>query len=579
MVERAEIRRNPPDILITNYKMLDLLLQRQQDAPLWADADVAYIVIDEFHTYDGAQGTDVAMLLRRLGAVLGAAEEGRPLGSICPVATSATLGEAAVKDKQVVGGAGPRAMLDVASQVFGVRFPDDAVIGEDRRDLNAFLRPADLTLPLPSPAELAALPDPAASPDGLDAIAKAVLGCDASDPRELGRRLLAHPLMHELLARDVDQPLTAVEILGAFPTSSAWRVAAIQDPEIAAEALARFVALISVARDPDASADRERPLLLVETHLWVRSLSRVLRFVAPRPVFSWSDTDQAAAAAVASAAQEERRHSVARSGRLPSAYCRHCGRSGWSAICPERNPMSLESAPDHIYRQSVGSGKARVRALIAATPAEAAEQARRALARSTRRGRRSATREASVLVLEDSGEALRRIDPDEVFRADGSIAEAPENGVFVKVWYDTPDQDEYARQDRCPACGQAQGIRFLGAGVAPLASVAVTQLFTGGELPKKDEEGRDRRRTLIFNDSVQDQRIEAYRMASPDRYRQEQQRARSLLFVAATRARDELVVTWNGKASRFLPERADQDAGNAVALLSGDGPPSGSAAA
>lgn len=504
MVERAEIRRNPPDILITNYKMLDLLLQRQQDAPLWADADVAYIVIDEFHTYDGAQGTDVAMLLRRLGAVLGAAEEGRPLGSICPVATSATLGEAAVKDNQVAGGAGPRAMLDVASQVFGVRFPDDAVIGEERRDLNAFLRPADLTLPLPSPAELAALPDPAPGPDGLDAIAKAILGCDASDPRELGRRLLAHPLTHELLARDLDQPLTAVEILGAFPPSSAWRVAATQDPETAAEALARFVALISVARDPDAPADRERPLLLVETHLWVRSLSRVLRFVAPRPVFSWSDTDQAAAAAVASAAQEERRRSVARSGRLPSAYCRHCGRSGWSAVCPERNAMSLESAPDQIYRQSVGSGKARVRALIAATPAEAAEQARQALARSTRRGRRSATREASVLVLEDSGEALRRIDPDEVLRADGSIAEAPENGVFVKVWYDTPDQDEYARQDRCPACGQAQGIRFLGAGVAPLASVAVTQLFTGGELPKKDEEGRDRRRTLIFNDSVQD---------------------------------------------------------------------------
>lgn len=83
----------------------------------------------------------------------------------------------------------------------------------------------------------------------------------------------------------------------------------------------------------------------------------------------------------------------------------------------------------------------------------------------------------------------------------------------------------------------------------------------------------------VSEGQVPHQRIEAYRMASPDRYRQELQRARSLLFVAATRARDELVVTWNGKASRFLPERADQDAGNAVELLSGDGPPSGSAAA
>ncbi|MET9979026.1 hypothetical protein ACFYOI_00835 [Streptomyces microflavus] len=48
--------------------------------------------------------------------------------------------------------------------------------------------------------------------------------------------------------------------------------------------------------------------------------------------------------------------------------------------------------------------------------------------------------------------------------------------------------------------------------------------------------------------------------------------------MTTTRARDELVITWNGKVSRFLPERADQDAGNAVELLSGDGPPSGSAA-
>ncbi|MFD6862988.1 DEAD/DEAH box helicase [Streptomyces diastaticus] len=506
-VDRAEIRRNPPDILITNYKMLDLLLQRQQDAPLWADADLAYIVIDEFHTYDGAQGTDVAMLLRRLGAVVGAAREGRPLGSICPVATSATLGESPVEDRQDQGGAGgPRAMLDVASQVFGVRFPDGAVVGEDRRELNSFLSPVDLSLPLPSPAEVAALPDPPAREGGLDEVSRLVLGCDTSDAREMGRRLLAHPLTHDLLTADVDQPLTAEEILAAFPASSAWRVTAAQEPGTAAEALARFVALISVARDPGAPEGGDRPLLLVETHLWVRSLSRVLRFVAPEPVFSWTDADRAASAAVVRAAQADRHHAVARAGRLPSAYCRHCGRSGWSVVSPERNPSSLVSAPDDVYRLSAGggTGKARVRALIAATPAEAAKQARQALGRSLRRGRRAAVREATVLVLEESGETLRRIDPDEVLRADGSVAEAPESGVFVKTWFDNADQDEYAKQDRCPACGQAQGIRFLGAGVAQLASVAVTQLFTGGELPKKDADGNDARRTLIFNDSVQD---------------------------------------------------------------------------
>lgn len=93
MTRREEMRQSPPDLLITNYKMLDLLLQRTEDRALWQDSRIQYVVLDEFHTYDGAQGTDVAMLLRRLAMTTGRSEPGRPLGSICPVATSATLGE------------------------------------------------------------------------------------------------------------------------------------------------------------------------------------------------------------------------------------------------------------------------------------------------------------------------------------------------------------------------------------------------------------------------------------------------------------------------------------------------------
>ncbi|MEU6914735.1 UvrD-helicase domain-containing protein [Streptomyces olindensis] len=82
--------------------------------------------------------------------------------------------------------------------------------------------------------------------------------------------------------------------------------------------------------------------------------------------------------------------------------------------------------------------------------------------------------------------------------------------------------------------------------------------------------------TSIGEGQVPHQRIEQYRLANPDRYRQEEQRARSLVFVAATRARDELIVTWSGQASRFLPEDADETAHRATDLLRHDGPPSGS---
>ena len=88
------MRADPPDILLTNYKMLDMLLLRREDVPLFEGAgeSLRYLVLDEFHTYDGAQGTDVAMLLRRLGMALGVTTDERPLGAITPVATSATLG-------------------------------------------------------------------------------------------------------------------------------------------------------------------------------------------------------------------------------------------------------------------------------------------------------------------------------------------------------------------------------------------------------------------------------------------------------------------------------------------------------
>ncbi|WEV24868.1 AAA family ATPase [Streptomyces sp. 71268] len=85
--------------------------------------------------------------------------------------------------------------------------------------------------------------------------------------------------------------------------------------------------------------------------------------------------------------------------------------------------------------------------------------------------------------------------------------------------------------------------------------------------------------TSVGEGQVPRQSIEQYRLANPDRYRLEEQRARSLVFVAATRARDELVVTWSGKASRFLPPDADATALRATDLLRPDGPSSGSTSA
>ncbi|WP_248965309.1 DEAD/DEAH box helicase [Sphaerisporangium perillae] len=471
MTQRAEIRRNPPDVLITNYKMLDLLLQRADDLPLWQDAALAYVVVDEFHTYDGAQGTDVAMLLRRLAAATGHSRPGRPLGDICPVATSATLGENGATPANRSGGPatapgqsdGGKVIRQVAEQVFGTAFPEDAVVGEDRLTAEEFIGDIDVTLPLPGPEDLIACGDPLRDPRAMEQLAAAVTDRNNLTPQELGEVLKRHILTQAVLDLLSGGPQTLDEMLELLPRRGAYNWGAFirDNPVRAATALARFVALLSHARDP---GDSNRPFLLVETHMWVRAVSRLLRLVHHTPAFAWIgelpvvDADSTL--------------NVLGKTLLPSVYCRHCGRSGWAAFSPERDPSELVTSPEKIYRANVGAEKKRVRPLIQATQNEV---------------------EATVtnLAILD-GERVRPYDPAKDKYGQGDI-------VFVLTNLDTKQEaNNAAEHDRCPACELDEGIRFLGAGLASLASVAITQLFAGNQLEI------EQRKTLLFNDSVQD---------------------------------------------------------------------------
>lgn len=66
LLTREEMLRTPPKILITNYAMLEHLLLLPRNAPLFAQNTLQCIVLDEIHTYTGAQATEVAFLLRKL---------------------------------------------------------------------------------------------------------------------------------------------------------------------------------------------------------------------------------------------------------------------------------------------------------------------------------------------------------------------------------------------------------------------------------------------------------------------------------------------------------------------------------
>jgi len=113
LITREEILKEIPDILITNYSMLEFLLLRPKDTPLF-EADLwKFIVLDEIHVYDGAKGTEVGLLLRRLK------ERAFSETPIC-IGASATMGKGTEEDIKKAA--------EFASKLFGEKFEKEGVI-------------------------------------------------------------------------------------------------------------------------------------------------------------------------------------------------------------------------------------------------------------------------------------------------------------------------------------------------------------------------------------------------------------------------------------------------------------------
>lgn len=119
--ERKRIIANPPDILLTNYVMLELILTRPYEQDLvQAARGLRFLVLDELHTYRGRQGADVALLVRRTREALEAKD-------LQCVGTSATLAGGGTFAQQ------QREVASVASLLFGVEVRPEYVIGETLR--------------------------------------------------------------------------------------------------------------------------------------------------------------------------------------------------------------------------------------------------------------------------------------------------------------------------------------------------------------------------------------------------------------------------------------------------------------
>jgi len=128
---RAAIRHSPPHILVTNFSMLEYLLVRPVDAPVFEGARLKFIVLDEAHAYRSVQATEIAFLLRRLKDRLGAVKP------TC-IATSATLG-----DPKKPGST--ERVRRFASGLFGEGFTADGLIYGTPREIARPVKPHTLT--------------------------------------------------------------------------------------------------------------------------------------------------------------------------------------------------------------------------------------------------------------------------------------------------------------------------------------------------------------------------------------------------------------------------------------------------
>jgi hypothetical protein len=119
LVTRSQMRRTPPDILVTNFSMLEYALLRSNDQELFKNPRAfKMLVLDEVHSYSGTLGTEVAMLLRRLTAHL-SERAGAPMVPPIFVGTSATVGSGP--------GAG-NAMAEFASKLFACKFEASQIL-------------------------------------------------------------------------------------------------------------------------------------------------------------------------------------------------------------------------------------------------------------------------------------------------------------------------------------------------------------------------------------------------------------------------------------------------------------------
>ena len=249
---RDEIRKDPPQLLLTNFAMLEYLLLRPDDQRIFRHGQVRHVVLDEAHSYTGAQGIDISLLMRKLKRRFG--------DSLRFILTSATLGDDVPEASQRIA--------DFATRLTGSAFDAGDVVRGVRKDLFGSAPSVDLQASVHTSLEAVASDDAIAS--ALSSTA-AMLGmleqCGfAGQTGEGPRQALFRTLKPLGVVRRV------CELIIASPRSiSELQAALLQEGvTISSKCLERLVVLTTNARTTEVDGV---PLLSARVHQFFRGVA------------------------------------------------------------------------------------------------------------------------------------------------------------------------------------------------------------------------------------------------------------------------------------------------------------------
>ena len=445
-----------PDILLTNFKMLDYGLMRQEFMPLWKgnidteEKVLRFIVLDELHTYDGAQGTDVANLIRRLKLKLNL-----PKTSLCPIGTSATIGN---------GEDSKARLCEYATNVFGEQFREECVIEEHRIPVEEYIDAVTMGLPDGKLIKECVFGSDDTVESYIRRLCKYWLKKSDATPVEAGQILRHMGITRDLLMALKDGILTVDELKDRLEDNADFRRLRQQySDKTCMIAIENLLALVAYAKRP-LSGTKTVPMLYMQVQLWQRELSGILRYVQKEPEFVWrgslkTDDDRVA---------------------LPMYFCRDCGASGW---------ISRRLATDDRYCSDIRTVNLAF-----------ANKEKEVVLLNTEMKRHEAVDDYTGDNALNVTHYVRMKDLTEASQSDSDTIRLR---VCSKQTSNRNGNQKFART--CPECNGGDTICQIGGRTSTLSSVAISQVLSSDF----DNADAKERKILVFTNSVQDAAYQA----------------------------------------------------------------------